>query len=79
MPEYFCPICGASCRPNDHQCNTMADSMKTFYVYFYGNRSGSEMRIDAYSAKQAREIFAAYRNVLPSRLIGTSSKQQRAA
>ncbi len=40
--------------------------MKSYVVWFRGNRSPTEMRIDAYTAAQARAIFAAYHNVAPS-------------
>ncbi len=50
--------------------------MTSYVVWFRGNRTGSEMRVSAYSQKQAREIFAAYHNVLPSNYIAVGRQQE---
>jgi len=51
--------------------------MKAFLVWFRGNRQKTEMRIAAYSQKQAREIFAFYHNVLPSNYIAVGKDASR--
>ena len=45
--------------------------MKAYTVWFRGNRSKTEMAIEAHSAAQARAIFAAYHNVAPSGYIAS--------
>jgi hypothetical protein len=45
--------------------------MTDYTVWFRGNRSRTEMCIAAYSAAQARAIFAAYHNVAVSNYIAS--------
>jgi uncharacterized DUF497 family protein len=51
-------------------------AMKSFTIWFHGNRSSTEMRIEAYTAAQARAIFAAYHNVAVSRYIAAVSTRR---
>ena len=45
--------------------------MKSYTVWFRGNRDKTEMGIEAYSAAQARAIFACYHNVAVSGYIAS--------